>query len=245
MTALLLEDVVVGRKGFFVGPFTLRAEPGHLVALLGPNGGGKTTLLDTIAGLIPPMAGSFTLPEGGTLALLPAPGAIDAPFSALHMVMLGGARNMRWKASFGGSERAVAQLALDRLGIGALAAKPFDRLSSGQKQLVMLARTTLQDTVLCLLDEPTAMLDPAQSAGVETAIKGLAQAGRIVLFATHDVALARQADIVLTVGTEPVVGEPRGVLTDQQLSQLYGRAIKSCATCGHSIAETIAASRIE
>lgn len=235
MTGLVLDQLVVGRGNIFrAGPFDLRAGPGTLVALLGPNGGGKTTLLRTMAGLIEPLAGRIERSENGPVALLPAPGSLAPPFSAAHVVALGRAQRARWSLTLRPEDRNAARAALASLGLDGLAARPFDRLSSGQQQLVLLARLVVQDAPLCLLDEPTALLDPAQAAKVEVAIRRLADDGRVVVFATHDVAAARKADIVMTVGSIIASGEPGQLLDPELLNALYGAEFASCPACGQS-----------
>jgi len=241
VNALVLDSLVVGRGAFRAGPFDLACAPGQVVALVGPNGGGKTTLLATLAGLIPPLAGRVERPGAVRPALLPAPGAIDVGFAAGHVVALGRAALSPWSPSLRRSDRAAAHRALHRLGIGDLAERPFDRLSSGQRQLVLLARLFVQEAPVCLLDEPTAMLDPAQAAKVEAAIAALARDGRIVVFATHALAAASLADLVVAVGDPISIGGPADVLTDERLSRLYGASLNVCPACGQSAAATTAA----
>jgi len=241
MNALVLDSLVAGRSAFRVGPFGLTCAPGRRVALVGPNGSGKTTLLATLAGLIPPLGGRLEWPGRSRPALLPAPGAIEVGFAAEHVVALGRAARSRWSPTLRRSDRVAALAALDRLGIRQLAERPFDRLSSGQRQLVLLARLFVQEAPVCLLDEPTAMLDPAQTAKVEAAIGALSREGRIVVFATHSLAAAASADIVVTVGDPIAIGPPGEVLTEERLSSLYGTALNACPACGQSAAATTAA----
>lgn len=244
MTALRLDSLVVGRGGFRVGPFDLTIPPGTLVALVGPNGGGKTTLLRTIAGLIPPRAGEVKLPSAETPALLPAPGTIEAAFAADHVVALGRAGHAGrslWSPALVEADRAAARDALAALGIAALADRPFDRLSSGQQQVVLLARLLVQDAPVCLLDEPTALLDPAQLIKVELAMRRLAAGERIVMTATHSLAAASSADLVITVGDLIASGPPGDVLSSDTVSRLYGADIVPCAACGQPVAPTMRA----
>ena len=240
MNGLILSGLVVGRGSFRAGPFDLAAPPASLVALIGPNGGGKTSLLRVLAGLDPPRAGSLTRPPG-TPAHLPPPGTLDAPFEAEHIVALGLIAGVGLRAALRADDRARARDALAALGIADLGPRPFDQLSSGQKQLVLLARVQLQDAALCLLDEPTATLDPAQAAKVLATIGALASGGRTAVVATHDLAAARAADLVLTVGPEPVSGPPGAVLTPAILAKLYGADASLSPTCGQSAHGTMRA----
>ncbi|MBX9460133.1 MAG: ABC transporter ATP-binding protein [Brevundimonas sp.] len=151
MSALVLQDLIAGRatrKGprFQLPPFDLTASPGEVVALIGPNGAGKTTLLKTIAGLIPPVGGHVGRP--GPVAWLPPPGAVSAGFSALHLTALGRAARRRWSPGLAPADVEAAHAALARLEVLDLADRPFDRLSSGQQQLVLIARLFVQDAAV-------------------------------------------------------------------------------------------------
>lgn len=234
MSGLRLDEVVVGRGGFRAGPFSLHAPPGSLVALVGPNGGGKTSLLRVLAGLDAARGGTVERPPGQP-ALLPPPGSVEAGFEAEHLVALGRSAGAGLRAGLRAADLEAARAALARLGIGRLGPAPFDRLSSGQQQLVLLARLQVQDPALCLLDEPTATLDPGQAAKVGRALRALADDGRTVVIATHDVAAARAADLVLTVG--PVVrAGPPALLTAELLSELYAVEVGLCPCCGQPAA---------
>jgi ABC-type cobalamin/Fe3+-siderophores transport system ATPase subunit len=222
MTALTLEGLVVGQGRFRVGPLGTTASTGSVLALLGPNGGGKTTLLRTLAGVLPAIQGQVLRPDAAPPALMPAPGEVRAAFPALHMVALGRAARSRWTLGMARADRLAAREAMRALEIESLADQAFDRLSSGQRQLVLLARLMVQDAGLCLLDEPTALLDPGQVEKVQAAIRRLAGQGRVVVVATHDVGAARAADQVLTVSPDPVAGSPLAVLTPERLARLYG-----------------------
>lgn len=230
MSGLSTTDLLVGRPGFRLGPVTLNARPGTITALVGPNGSGKTTLLKTLAGLIPPLSGNVQ--TAGRPALLPAPGSVQAAFSTAHLVALGRAARRPFAFGLSPNDHAAAHDALAALGLADLADKPFDHLSSGQQQLALLARLTVQDAQVCLLDEPTALLDPAHRHQVEAAIRALAGAGRTIIVATHGLDLAAQADQVLLAADPVAVGPPETMLAPDRLSALFGVALDACPCCG-------------
>lgn len=235
MSGLRLEGLVAGRsKGFRLPPLDLTVEAGEVLALIGPNGAGKTTLLKTLAGLLPPLSGVMV--DTGTPAYLPPPGAVSAGFSALHLTALGRARLRRWSPGLTPDDLDAARGALDRLEVGHLADRPFDRLSSGQQQLVLIARLFVQDAPDCLLDEPLALLDPAHAQAVEAAIRALAAEGRVVIASTHHLPFAARTDRVLAIGPDWMeIAAPAEALAPDRIRALFGVEVAGCPCCGQAL----------
>ena len=235
MSGLRLKGLVAGRgKTFRLPPLDLTVEPGEILALIGPNGVGKTTLLKTLAALLPPIAGAIV--DTGAPAWLPPPGAVSAGFSVLHLTALGRAHLRRWSPGLTSDDMDAARAALDRLEVGDLADRPFDRLSSGQQQLVLIARLFVQDAPVCLLDEPLALLDPAHAHAVEAAIRALAAEGRVVIASTHHLPFAARADRVLAVGPDGIkVGAPAEALTPDRIRALFRVEVSGCPCCGQAL----------
>lgn len=235
MSGLRLEELVAGRGSFRLPPLDLTVAPGEVLALIGPNGAGKTTLLKTLAGLLPPLAGA-SVDTGAAAAYLPPPGAVSAGFSALHLTALGRAHLRRWSPGLTPEDVDAARRALDRLEVGDLADRPFDRLSSGQQQLVLIARLFVQDAPVCLLDEPLALLDPAHAQAVEAAIRALAGEGRVVIASTHHLPFAARANRVLTLGPDGFgIGPPSEALTSDRIRALFGVEVSGCPCCGQAL----------
>ncbi len=235
MSDLTLHRTVAGRPGFSLPALDQTLAAGQVIALIGPNGAGKTTLLKTLAGLLSPLEG--TVVRNGPAAWLPPPGEVSASFSALHLVALGRAGKRRWATGLAPADLKAAEAALERLDIGDLAARPFDRLSSGQQQLVLIARLFVQDAAVCILDEPLAMLDLAHAQAVETAIRSLADEGRTVVASTHHLPFAARADQVLALSPDWIeTGPPERMLTPNALTALFGIAHTVCPCCGQAIA---------
>ena len=228
--SLIATDLVIGRPGFRLGPIRFEARPGTITAVVGPNGSGKTTLLKTLADLIPPLSGSIG--AAARPALLPAPGSVQAAFSTAHLVALGRAARRPFAFVLSPDDQVAAHDALAAVGLSDLRGKPFDHLSSGQQQLALLARLTVQDAQVCLLDEPTALLDPAHRHQVEAAIRALGEAGRTVILATHDLHLASRADQVLLAADPVAVGAPDELLSPDRLTALFGTPMDACPCCG-------------
>lgn len=234
MSGLTLHRMVAGRAGFRLPALDQTLAAGQVIALIGPNGAGKTTLLKTLAGLLPPLEG--TVSRNGAAAWLPPPGDVTAGFSALHLVALGRAGRRRWATGLTPDDLEVARAALKRLDIGDLAARPFDHLSSGQQQLVLIARLFVQDAAVCLLDEPLAMLDLAHAQAVERAIRSLADQGRTVIASTHHLPFAARADLIMTLGPDWIeTGLPKRMLAPASLTTLFGIAHAVCHCCGQAI----------
>ena len=196
------------------------AEEGELLAILGPNGVGKTTLFKCVMGL--------ERPCGGRVALIPQAHPLSFRYSVFDMVLMGTSHSLSPLALPGERERAAARGALERLGISSLADRPFDRLSGGEQQLVFVARALAQQAKVLLMDEPTASLDYGNRLRVLGAARDLARDGYTVLLSTHDPQHALWfADRALALhrGRILAYGAPREVVTADLLQQLYGRRI--------------------
>jgi len=236
---IVARDVAVGYRG---GPtvldgvtFTVRG--GERVGVLGPNGGGKTTLLRALLGELAPRAG--TLAVHGRCGTVPQTerSRLDFPVSALDVVLLGALANRPWWRRPGQADRARALAALERVELGDRAHDTFGELSGGQRQRVLVARALLQDADVVLFDEPFTGLDAPSAARLTELIDALAAEGRAVLVATHDLGQALPWDAVLCLnGHQVAYGPPRETLTEPVLRETYGHALVrlgSLAVVGH------------
>jgi ABC-type Mn2+/Zn2+ transport system ATPase subunit len=205
--------------------FTLAG--GQTLALLGPNGGGKTTLLRAVLGELRPAAGTLRVAAACGTVPQTERSRLDYPVSALEVAMMGTLARLPWWRRPGRHEREAAARALDRVGLGSLAEETFGRLSGGQRQRVLIARALVQDAGLLLLDEPFSGLDRPSAEGLEALIAELAGEGRGIVIATHDLEQARGCDLVLCINKRQVAcGHPEQVLADVGvLEATYGGAI--------------------
>ncbi len=204
--------------------FSLR--PGERMALLGPNGGGKTTLLRALLGELRPLTGSLRV--GARCATVPQTerSQLDYPVSALDVAAMGALSRLPWWRRPGRREREGAMGALRRVDLGDLAGETFGKLSGGQRQRVLIARSLVQDAQILLLDEPFSGLDRPSSERLEGLIETLAAEGRAAVIATHDLEQARCLDSVLCVNrTQIAVGAPDEVLDLAVLEATYGGSI--------------------
>lgn len=191
-----LDAHLVARRGSFEIDIPLTAEAGSVVALLGPNGSGKTTMLDVIAGLLPLHDGHLRV--GGRLwadaatALQPQERSTGL-VAAQHLLFphLTAIENVAFGPRSRGMRRAPAhhraQAELDHLGIGHLAGRRPSGLSQGQSQRAALARALATDPDVLLLDEPLSALDPTTRAEVRAVLgHRLAEFGGVTVLVTHD-----------------------------------------------------------
>ncbi|HKO37474.1 MAG TPA: metal ABC transporter ATP-binding protein [Solirubrobacterales bacterium] len=213
-----------GRAAITGVGFSLRA--GERMALLGPNGGGKTTLLRAILGELRPLEGDLGVAVRCATVPQTERTALDYPVSALDVAAMGALSRLPWWRRPGRRDREAARRALERVGLGDLADDTFGKLSGGQRQRVLIARSLVQEARVLLLDEPFSGLDQPSAERLETLIADLAAEGHGVLIATHDLEQARRWDSVLCLNrTQVACGAPGEVLDLDVLEKTYGGAI--------------------
>ncbi len=212
--------------------FALRA--GGRIALLGPNGGGKTTLLRALLGEIEPLAGALRIRARCATVPQTERSQLDYPVSALDVAAMGALARIPWWRRPGRHERGRAREALDRVGLAEQAAETFGELSGGQRQRVLIARSLVEEARILLLDEPFSGLDRPNAERLEGLIDSLAGEGRGVIVATHDLEQARRLDSVLCVnGTQIAFGPPAETLDLPVLEATYGATIVELPGGGH------------
>jgi len=234
-------DLTIGYPDRTVGRgLDVALSTGEVLALLGPNGGGKTTLLKTLLGLLKPKAGEVLL--GGkpldnysiserarVVAYVPQVHISTFAFTVETVVLMGRTAHGSLFSRPSGQDRAVAQAALERFGIATLANRPYTMISGGERQLVLLARALAQEPQFIVLDEPTASLDFGNQGKVMKEIRALAKSGHGVLFTTHDPNHAlRAADraYLLREGARIADGPVATVLNREQLEALYRATVE-------------------
>lgn len=184
-----MKDLSVARGGLRVlEGLSFSAAPGTALVLRGPNGIGKTTVLRTLAGLQPALAGQVSLPEDQ----MAYAGHADGLKSALSVT-----ENLSfWANTYGG---AGIEAAIDAFDLDALRTRAAGQLSAGQKRRLGLARLLVTGRPIWLLDEPTVSLDAATVAQFARVIETHLVGGGIALMATHiDLGLSKAEVLDLT-----------------------------------------------
>lgn len=216
-----------GRRWLF-RDYTLAAQPGEVVAFLGPNGRGKTTLLKAMLGLQPLREGRARI--AGVAGYVPQFTMAVFPYRVMDMVLMGRARHVGLLASPGAEDRAIARRALDTVGMGAYADRRFDELSGGERQMVVVARALASECTTLVLDEPTSALDFRNQSEILGIMRRLADRdGLGVVFTTHFPQHALHvADKALLMygGADHLFGPAGEVLSEAHLSRLYDLPVR-------------------
>jgi ABC-type Mn2+/Zn2+ transport system ATPase subunit len=231
--AIELRSVTAGyRDVVALDNVSLDISPGSLVAVFGPNGGGKTTLLKLMAGLLRPWTGYARVlgaPPAEVprrIAYVPQAELVDwsFPVSVWDVAMMGRFARLGPFRQPGSPDRAAVAAALDRVGMGGLAGVQIGRLSGGQRRRAFLARAIAADADLYLLDEPVTGVDvPTQEVLMEL-LAAEAASGRTVIATTHDLAAAsRHFGRVVGVNRRIHADGPVSLLQDPDvLARTYG-----------------------
>ena len=244
--SLHIEDLCAGYgKTMVLGDVNLRVEGGSICALMGRNGSGKTTLMRCINAVLRPARGRVVacgtevnglkrIAVARLISVVPQGCQCAFPFSCREMTLMGSAARIRpWEApSRAESERALE--VMREVGIEHLAHRPFNQISGGERQLVMLARALFQDAPLMLLDEPNAHLDFANQHAMMALMRDVVKKrGVTALITLHDPNLALfycDRVAMLKQGRVVAQGPLEEVMHDRLLRQVLGENIQTDIT---------------
>jgi manganese/zinc/iron transport system ATP- binding protein len=205
---------------------------GQVVGVIGPNGGGKSTLLKAILGIAPVVSGTVTLfgrPAAAMrsrIAYVPQREAVDwdFPVTVFDVVMMGRYPRAGWLRRTNRADRGVAERMIERVGMSEERDSQIGALSGGQQQRVFIARALAQEGDVLLLDEPMNGIDSTTQEIILEVIEQQRKAGKIVLLATHDLISASCACDCLCCVNERMVsyGPVEETYTAETLSETYG-----------------------
>jgi len=214
---------------------TLKALKGEMVALIGGNGVGKSTLLKTIAGFQPPLSGEVHIHQRPSTEYGPAELATELSFVSTEMVRvanltvgelvgLGRYPYTNWFGQLGERDKAIVEKAIWQVGLSGYEERRVSRISDGERQRAMIARALAQDTPIMVLDEPTAFLDISNKYEIVSILHSLAvEQGKCILFSTHDLntALAIADRIWLMLEDKVVEGIPEEMIFHGYFESLF------------------------
>jgi len=215
---------------------SLEVAAGEMLAIVGPNGAGKSTLLKILAGSLKPTAGTVELmgqPVASydrrklarIVASVAQESAVAFGFTVLEVVLMGRAPHLGRFRFETPRDLDAARVALEQMGLLALARRDIHELSGGERKRVFLARALAQEPRVLLLDEPAAFLDLKHIAEVFALFRALrAECGAAIVTTLHDLnAAALYADRILLLkeGQPAACGKPEDVLTVERLRHVY------------------------
>lgn len=205
---------------------------GTLVGIIGPNGGGKTSLLKSILGLVPVTHGTVKVAGGavnrrqGRVAYVPQVASVNWRFPAtvLDVVVMGRVGRLGWFKRPGAAERAIALHALEQVRMADLATRPIAELSGGQQQRVFLARALAQEPDVLLLDEPVSGVDMPTQETILHLLRDLSGMGKTIVVTTHHLQhLQEHFDMLLCLNRGLIAwGPPAEILNQQVIEQTFG-----------------------
>lgn len=201
---------------------------GELIALLGANGCGKSTLLRTLAGLQPPLGGTYSpVANEKTVALVLTERLSVESATVRDVVAMGRYPYTSFLGTLTAADRRIVNEAMEQVGVADLADSFYNDHSDGEKQRILIAKALAQQTPVILLDEPTAHLDLPSRIKTLNLLHDIAHTqGKTILISTHELDLAlRTADRVLLMMPKnkgAVLAAPHSLSDGRTLSQAFG-----------------------
>lgn len=205
---------------------------GSGAALIGPNGGGKSTLIKAVLGLVTVVSGEIRVlgrrpaDARSQVAYVPQVDTLDPefPISVGQVVLMGRYRRVGWVRAPGRADRAAARASLAAVGLAERARDRFGTLSGGQRQRVLVARALVAEPRLLLLDEPFNGVDAVSREALLRALRQARADGTAVVVSTHDLSVAHLAcdQVCLLNRHQYGFGPVDEMLTSEKLRQAYG-----------------------
>lgn len=216
---------------------------GDNLAIVGPNGCGKTTLLKALLGILQPLKGQVRRAPDVRFGYVPQRQYVDEvyPFTALEIALMGRYRLLGALARPSRQDQRKALECMDHVGIADLASRPYRELSGGQKQRVLIARALAGEPAVLVLDEPTNDMDIGSEHAIMELVKQLRETdGITVVMVSHLLnVVANYADslVLIDEGTR-IIGRLSEVLTSENLTSLYGVPVRVDRCAGQRVVLT-------
>jgi iron complex transport system ATP-binding protein len=219
----------------------LTFDRGEMLALAGPNGCGKTTLLRCVTAVHRPSGGRITIDGaplsemkaaaiGRRIAVVSQAAALPEGYSALEVALMGRTPHLRLLQSEGRADLRIARAAMERADCWQLRDRRVEELSGGERQRVVIARALAQEPELLLLDEPTSHLDLAHQAATFQLLEELRrERGLAIIAVVHDLTLAAMyAGRIAMMHQGQIIadGTPRDVLQEDLIGRVYGAPVR-------------------
>ena len=215
------------RESLILKEISLSFNKGGFYIVLGPNGGGKTTLLKLIMGLISPKSGTV-LVKGAppkemccSIGYVPQTLFFDSlfPLTVLECVLMGELSKLTWYGKFPKAVKERALALIESLGIGSLKNRKIGSLSGGQRQRTLLARALLSDPDILLLDEPTSGLDLEASTAIQSKLQEL-RGKKTIIMVTHSL-----SEMTQSIDQAICISQTATLIPNNQLCKHYAMGV--------------------
>ena len=227
--SITVEEIDVERGGHVaLTGISFAVGPGTLMGVLGPNGGGKSTLFDAIAGLLPIAKGRLEVrgvERSGAVAYVPQRDNINWRFPAtIHDVVMMGRGNLGWLQRPSRQDKETVRECLDRVNLWDRRSSSVTELSGGQRQRVFIARALAQEARIILMDEAFSGVDVASQEDIIEVLQSMRNEGRIIIISTHDLTnIAQRFDRILCINHHMCsYGSPEEAFTPEVLREMFG-----------------------
>jgi len=239
-----LRQVVVGYHHDPLLPaIDLALAPGAFLGVVGPNGSGKTTIVRTMLGLLQPVTGTIAFParRRPRFGYVPQRASVDLtfPLTAFEVTLVGRYGLIGPGRQPRARDHERARTALDDVGCGDLAGRPFHALSGGQRQRVLVARALASEPEILVLDEPTTGMDLPSERAMLDLVASFTQRQIAVVMVSHQLGAvsdyAQELALVPGPGQHVEIGPRKEILTSARLTRIYGRPIAVRSVDGHAV----------
>lgn len=236
MNAIEINDLqFLRQKRTIFSGFNVELKQGQFIALLGPNGTGKSTLLKLMSGILPANKGNIKILDSSLknlksierakyISYMPQFSLLQTPFTVEQVVSMGRYPHKKRFSNWSKEDQAIVEKSMRLAEIEHLKDRLLPNLSGGERQLVYLAKAIAQDTPILLLDEPTSDLDVYHQIIVTNVLKKLQRDGKTIVAAIHDINLAaRISDECLVIKDGKIVsyGSQAEVIQPKTIKQAF------------------------